>query len=180
MAEIDPNESWLSDDYRNQLGGPPMVYVDSPDAYHEGHQVNSVPTDFTKFYGGVDGEQLLDVPLRRLLPPGSEQPAAQFAAERKLFSMQNPERNSVWRIIGIRPEFQEGMWINQVRNINSDFDELNTDIDAPLNSVLFDFMAQETALNGVMNMTRESRNAKAGDVSSGPSRSGSGMLGVRK
>lgn len=154
---INPNDSWLSVDYRNQLGGPPLLYVDSPDAFHEKIQINSTPGPYSQFFGGIDGLQLLTTPLTRYLPPGSEQPSALFAAERALFRNSNPTRSSNWRICGIRPEYRAGMWVQDIMMIHNEEDPIvdpDFVMNAPLSSVLYDFMAQETVLNGVLNMTR--------------------------
>ncbi len=47
-----------------------MLYVDSPNAYKEEHQVNSTPTPHTELMAG--GDATITAPLIRLLPPGSE------------------------------------------------------------------------------------------------------------
>lgn len=156
-ASIQPNTSWLTPDYTSQLGGGPMIYIDSPDAYHESHQVNSTPTSFTQFIGGADGDTPISVPLTRILPPGSEQPSAEFAAQRALFSEVNPDRVSSWRIVGIRPEYRAGLWVENITMIHNEDDsppDEDFEVEAPIKTVLYDFQSQETVLNGLLNMTR--------------------------
>jgi len=146
-------------DYAAAFGGPPMLYVDSPGMYHEHHQVNSVPSPDFQFAGqpgsaGFSGAGYGYGPLNRTLPPGSEEVHAINAAKRRLAGSKFPRRTSTWRMIGIRPEYTAGMWIKQITLVdpdNSDTDHPDTDYDisAAVESVTYDFQAQETIVGGL-------------------------------
>ena len=144
--------SIFTDDYNSQLGGPPIMYIDSPNAFSETHQINSQPGAMTDFYGGTSDGDTITSPLNRLLPPGSEASFANYAAERKLFQNKLPERNGVFRLCGIRTDFRAGMWIGSIIMVNSaNPDDANYLINAPIRTILHDFIAQQSVLGGITN-----------------------------
>ena len=146
-AEVDNSVSELDPGLATDLGGPPLDYIDSPDAYHEKHQFDSSPAAFAKFYAG---ENVVTTPLNRLLPPGSEQPHAEYAARRRLDVSRFPKRQSSWQMIGIRPEFRAGDWIDKVKMVNAVDSESDFDINAPIETVTYDFIDQRTVLGGLI------------------------------
>ena len=135
-------------DYNAQLGGPMLAYADNRQSWHEDHQNNSSPTAAND--SGVSGA---DGPQTRLLPPGDESPFASQAAQRLLYNNKLPTRDSVFRVIGIRPEIIPGLWVDKVLIINSaNPDDTNYVMNSALNSVTWDFIAQETLINGLQTM----------------------------
>ena len=135
-------------DYNAQLGGPMLAYADNRQSWHEDHQNNSSPTAAND--SGVSGA---DGPQTRLLPPGDESPFASQAAQRLLYNNKLPTRDSMFRVIGIRPEIQPGLWVDKVQIINS---AVPGDTDYIMNSALkcvtWDFIGQETLVNGLSTM----------------------------
>lgn len=139
--------SIFTDDYNTQLGGPMVAYADNRQSWHEDHQNDSSPTAANDpEISGADG------PQTRLLPPGDESPFAAQAAQRLLYNNKLPTRESVFRIIGIRPEIYPGLWVDQVTIINGADTDSNYLMNSALNSVVYDFMAQETLINGLQTM----------------------------
>lgn len=128
----------------------PMLYIDSPNAYHVKRQVNSRPAANIKFYGGYDGTTELTQPLTRGVPPGGEANSALYAAERRLASARHPVRHTTWKLAGIRPEFEAGFWLGKIHMVDS-VNENDKDyiIGAPVNEVTLDFMEQTTIFGGV-------------------------------
>jgi hypothetical protein len=155
VSDLQPPLAWFVDSFVNACGGTGGIlrYVDSPDAYHEDHQVWSSPAPVTAFIGGTTSPTNEPTPFNRLLPPGTEQPSAMFGAQRALYGNMNPERNSVWRVVGIRPSYRAGMWIDKVVMYVNGAEQVTQDyvISAPLGSVLYDFTSQETVLGGLLN-----------------------------
>lgn len=137
----------MTDSFRTDLGGPPLKYFDMPGAFHESHQVGSTPGLQTKYYLGTSTQT---APLTRYVPPGSEQNHAQYAAERKLWGYQYPHRNSTWKIIGIRPEYHAGMFIDHVEIRDGNAADKNYDLKSIVATVLYDFENQETVLGGLI------------------------------
>lgn len=137
----------ISEDLQAQIGGPPMAYVDSPEAYQELHQVNSYPADFEKFSGGPDGNQEFNLPLNRYLPPGSEIDHAEYAARRIMARNEYVKKRTAWRMIGIRPEYYAGAWVAAIKDPSG---SLYLRIDAPIENVTFDFMNQTTHIGGLI------------------------------
>ncbi len=79
--------------------------------------------------------------------------------------MRNPQRNSTWRIVGIRPEFRAGKWIDKIHNIHNESNpKADPDfiMNAPAKSVFYDFQAQETVIGGVQNSSLAHPNARVG------------------
>jgi len=140
----------FSQGYRDAVGGFSLEYIDSPGVYKEAHQVDSKPAPNTSFYSGVSGASLSQAPLTRILPPGSEEGHAEFAANRALARHKLPERNSVWKMPGIRPEYRAGDWIFSVELVGGASGDTDYDISAPIESITYDFMAQETHAGGLL------------------------------
>ncbi len=152
-ASITPSPSIFARDYNLQLGGPPIHYVDAKDSFHETHQVGSEPGPITEFYTGAT--TTTSSPLNRILPPGSEASYAQYAAERKVFQQKLPNRTGVFRLVGIRPDFRAGMWVDKIISVNS-INPADTDytINAPIQSVFHDFVNQVSIIGGIANATQ--------------------------
>lgn len=137
---------YVNGNYATSTGGEFLQYIDSGETYREEHQVASYPVDN-------------DSVRNRLLPPGSEAENAQFAAQRRLFSTQRINRLSSWKMVGIRPEWKVGQWINQVDQIFVDNNGfvgsagLPYKINAPIRSIVFDFMEQDTTIGGLIGET---------------------------
>lgn len=141
---------------KNGLSGPTLLYVFSPDSYHESHQVGSTPSPNTHYWGGKDGTTKTSVPLNRYLPPGSEALNAAYAARRKLASCKVPRKLSSWKMIGIRPEYKAGTWIGKVTTVGYENDpaaktqDPDYNILAPIESVVYQFTApQQTIIGGL-------------------------------
>ena len=154
--QIDPGDSSLPLDYWQDMNGPPLLYIDSPNAYHEVHQIDSEPGAIVGFQSGTDknGQATYDpAPLNRLLPPGSEQTNIDFAAKRRLFWTKYPTRESTWRLMGIDTTWAAGTWIDEVSvfgGVNAQ--EQNYDLGAPIASVVFDFQSQVTTVGGLASL----------------------------
>jgi len=132
--------SIFDEDYAATAYGLPLLYVDSGEAYREHHQVASHPTSSSTFEGD-DGT----APVGRILMPGSERVNAAHAADRKLAYSRHPRRSSTWRMIGIRPEYKAGTWVHDVVLKG----EGSYRIEAPIGRVTFDFVKQETVIEGL-------------------------------
>ena len=139
----------FSPSQKNGISGTTMLYIFSPDAYHENHQVNSNPSPNIEFWGGKEGNEKITVPLTRYLPPGTEALNAAYAARRKLATTHVPRKLSSWKMIGIRPEYKPGIWINEV-DTGSDPDDPHYKILAPIESVTYQFSSpQQTVIGGL-------------------------------
>jgi len=104
-------------------------YIDAPDAFREEHQVASKPA---LVFDGAPRERV------------RQTDAAQLAAhaERRLRDKARVARRSVWRLIGIRPEFRAGLYLREVRLVGGTLDAFP--VRAPLARVIYDFERQET------------------------------------
>jgi len=141
-GQIDPLES-------TDLGGGPMLYIDSPEGYHEDHQVGSNPSAILNIPSASTGYPT-SVPLTRIL---RDDTARQIThATRRVKDKKFIKRTSTWAMIGIRPDFRAGMYIEkiQVTGQGGDTDYI---IQAPINSVVYDFMAQVTHVGGLVSAT---------------------------
>ncbi|GAJ24256.1 unnamed protein product, partial [marine sediment metagenome] len=104
-------DQYLNDSYRVDLGGPPLLHVDSPGGYTEIHQKNSSPASIDTYIdvnNTAGNPTYQTMPLTRYLPPGSEIDSAKYAAQRKLYARKYMQRNSSWNLIGIRKGFRAG------------------------------------------------------------------------
>jgi hypothetical protein len=140
--------SVFAQSFNDDCFGPPLLYIDSPNAYREHHQVESYPVSGTF----TDGTTTAASPLTRILPPGSERVHATRAAERRLASARQPRRASTWRMIGIRPEYRAGQWLGKVHLVGGS-DGADYTIQAPIESVVFDFKRQETVVGGLLSVS---------------------------
>ena len=154
-AVVPGGESSLSADMAKELGGPPLLYVDSLGAYEESHQVNSSPSASTKWY---TGSGTVTTPINRLLPPGSEALHATYAAERRLAGCRYPIRTSSWKLVGIRLEYTVGTWIDRVQMIGGASGENDYNISAPIRSVIYDFVGQLTIIGGLLSNLTANQN----------------------
>ena len=135
--------------YKRDTGGDGYLqYIDSPGGYREEHQVNSTPTSFKNM---VDGTDEVPMPLNRLLPPGSEADNATAAASRRLYGVQRIDRRSSWKMVGIRPVWEVGQWVDNIYPIGSG--EYLYPIKAPILSIVHDFQAQVTTIGGLIGET---------------------------
>lgn len=164
--EIDKGNSDLDAALFADLGGPFELYIDSsghtPEtgAYFEKHQVKSQPSPATQYYTGTDGTQLTPSgqTLTRLLPPGTEQPHADYAAQRRLAASQYLHRRSSWKMIGIRPEYTVGMWIDKVKIVNGAQGDADYDLSSPIRTRTMVFVGrQETALGGLISQLTQNK-----------------------
>jgi hypothetical protein len=160
-SETNKDRNLMRLNYLKETGdGGYIQYIDSPIGYREEHQVNSTPTPNAEMYIGGEAEsKTTEVPLNRLLPPGSEGENAQQAAARRLYSTQRIDRRSSWKMIGIRPEWTVGVWVdsillleqNEAGDALKDSGESKTyPINAPILSVVHDFQQQVTNINGLI------------------------------
>jgi len=143
--EIPAGDWHFHNDLRTELGGPPLMYIDSPGSYHEVHQIGSKPGPVNKFFAADSswsGEE-------RYLPPGSERKDAEYHARRKIQLVSKPLQESIWRLIGIRPSYQVGTWINKISMIKPLPLDSDWPIEAPIESITFDFLNNETIINGL-------------------------------
>jgi len=134
---------YVNANYAQSTGGEFMQYIDSGSTYKEEHQVNSYPSDDNSV-------------KNRLLPPGSEAGNAEYAAQRRLFQTQKINRLSSWKMVGIRPEWKVGQWINQIDQITA-LDDGSIGgfgapyrINAPIRSIVFDYENQDTTIGGLI------------------------------
>jgi hypothetical protein len=139
-------ESVLADSYVRSLEGLPLLYIDSPEAYHETHQVASEPAANPAFYSGTSTTD--PSPLTRYLPPDSEQHFAEYAADRRLQVKRLPAKLSKWVLPGIRQEYFPGLWVGWVRMTGTTSDA-DYQLDAPIKTVLWDFVEQRTTIGGL-------------------------------
>ena len=122
-----------------------ILYIDSPSSFHEIHQIASKPGPVDKFFKDDQawtGEE-------RYLPPGTERPYADDHARRKIQLAQKPLQESMWRMVGIRPSYFIGKWITKVQLVNRISGEGDWPIEAPIESVTYDFLNNETLINGL-------------------------------
>lgn len=155
---VNAYETYSNDELDNnttrQIGGDYMIYVDSPGAYYEYHQVNSQPAASPTYYNGGDGtdntKKTTGTVLNRLLPPGSEQPSAQFAAKRKLARFRNIRRTSSWSMLGIRTDYQAGDWLDNVILDDPLAGASDYNLNANVKSIVYDFTQQVTHIGGVL------------------------------
>ena len=141
-----PEGLWEFDsEMASDLFGPPMMYIDSPGSYHEIHQIGSKPGPVDKYFKDDPdwtGQE-------RYLPPGSERVYAVDHAHRKIALASKLLQESLWRMVGIRPSYYVGKWIEKVKMVSPLSDEGDWLIDAPIESVTFDFQGNETIINGL-------------------------------
>jgi hypothetical protein len=142
-----PN-SLFATEYTASMSGKTLLYVDSPEGYHENHQINSAPMAISGYYTNASPETFTNG-LTRLVPPGSEVHHAEYAAIRRLTASRLPMRMTSWKMIGIRNEWHAGDWINKIK-VRGASDDPDVLINGPIRSVTFDFLAQETRLGGII------------------------------
>jgi hypothetical protein len=138
------------------MGGPPLLYIDSPHGYQEVNQIGSEPAGNISYQSGntKDGAPTyVPSPLTRLLPPGTEQTNIDYAAERRLYWTKYPNRESTWRLMGIDTTVAPGTWIDNV-HVFGGLDDKETDYDlgAPIGSVVHDFQSQVTTYGGLASL----------------------------
>lgn len=154
---LDGKDRALDSALARELGGPLMQYVDSPDAYVEEHQKNSTPGPNKEYYQDDDK---LTAPLNRYLPPGSEVTHAEFAAQRKLATVGAPRKSSTWHMVGIRPEYRAGLWVQKIKMIGASGNDTDYDINAPIEQVTWDFLHQRTLVGGLISQLARIKAAK--------------------
>lgn len=138
--------SVLHADYTGAIDGSPLLYIDSPQSYHEHHQVGSYPAAAAKYYAGGTGTA---APLTRMLPPGGEAGAAGYAATRRLASAQRIKKTSSWSMVGIRGEYRAGMWIEKIF-LDDGVTPVFYSVDGSVEKVTWDFcQGQATSIGGV-------------------------------
>lgn len=148
MAQRNSLRSDMDWDYANDLGGAPLCYVDSPQAYQEIHQINSTPSYFANYYTGTTA---IVAPINRLLPTGDEQQYAAAAAQRKIYEVQFPHRNSQWHLIGIRDDYLPGQWIESVQVRGGPTGDADYLINGSIDRISYIFHGQqETILGGLL------------------------------
>ena len=141
-----------SDYLNNAINGKPMMYVYSPGAYKEVHQMTSEPASTLQFReddGTVAGGTTV-APLTRFLPPGSEVKHAEYAAERKLSKHQFIKKSSSWKFPGIRMNYHPGDWISGVSLRAAGVETNFFTLYAPIESISYDFLRQTTTIGGVV------------------------------
>ena len=147
-------QSELDEGYANDaLGGLPLMYINSPGAYKEIHQVNSSPAHTLQFRedDGTGEEGTTAAPLNRYLPPGSEAIHAEYAAQRKLQYSKNIYRKTSYKYPGIRTEHKPGEWVYLIERRDASGNTLEYyRIAAPVESVTYDFSKQETQVGGLV------------------------------
>lgn len=162
MKTINKNHvSPFTSDYISDLGSEganplPMQYIDSLGSYMENHQVNSSPTSNSKYIiGGND----ISVPINRILPPGSEQKDAEYAALRKLVKSKNIRKISSFKLIGIRYDYRVGHWLKQIQFVvgkdMTGYNYTSADtgvytINAPIENITYNYLDQSTAIGGLI------------------------------
>ena len=126
-----------------ELGGGLMLYVDSPEGFREEHQVDSYPAALTSF---ASASGTAATPLNRILTDDSAR--AITHATRRVARKKWIRRISSWKMIGIRPEFDAGMYIDRIKVAGQTGDQ-DYLIQAPIETVSYDFVAQVTAVGGL-------------------------------
>lgn len=161
-------DSQFDEALHNQLGGPPLLYIDSPDAYREEIQLSSKPIGGAQFPASNGLYDFL--PLTRYVPGGNERSHAQYAAERRLFSERWVKRKSRWAYVGIRPDYRLGQWIGWVRVINGADGDADVEVNAPVEEMIDDFNEQSTTIGGLMStFSRDAAKGRGGsDVNDVP------------
>ena len=137
----DPGQSVFASGYINALGGPRMLYIDSPHGYKEHHQKWSFPSAMVN-----------NIPAAgRLLASGDEREHAVYAAQRRLAYSTKVTTNSIWRFAGIRTDWAVGDWVERVRFYSSDglWQERPFPIRAPVGYITYDFQNQKTEVGGI-------------------------------
>ena len=123
---------------QTEIGGPTLLYIDSPDAYHEQHQVDSRP--FGDTAAGI---------VTKLVEPGSEGPHAFYAAQRRFFGVRYRNRSSTWKMVGIRFDYTPGQWVDTILVYGGSDKDQDYSIKAPISNVHYDFLDQVTTLGGL-------------------------------
>ena len=139
--------SVFSKSYDDAFFGKPVAYMDAPGEYFEKHQYSSSPAADERYFLGNGADS---APLTRLLPPGSESSAAKAAARRRLAMRKHPRRKSSWKLVGIRPEWFAGAWVSRIDVVGGNSADQSYKVDAPIMSVVWDFVNNQTVLGGLL------------------------------
>jgi hypothetical protein len=129
--------------------------VDSPGTYRDDKQNNSYPAYSKAFYGGTAGDESTDMPLDRDLPPGSEQPHADYAATRIIAKSVNPKRDASFKFIGINTSWRAGDRISYIAmNLQPLPGGAGTttwtyNLASACTSVMHDYISQITTVGGI-------------------------------
>lgn len=149
-AERYAGDQQMDGDYSIDTGGLPLLCIDSPEAYKEGHQINSRATiKYTSETNGdgEEGEEIVTITTEnKYAPPGSERPSAQKAAERKLL-ITGTEKTSSWSMIGLRTEYSAGQYIYFANQISESGTEEYL-VRSTIGKIVFDVGSQSTSVEG--------------------------------
>ena len=93
--------------------------------------------------------------INRILPNADERDDAEYAASKKLVTTRAVKRNSSFKMIGIRHDYDIGEWVINVNKVNSPTwtgDDLTGTypINAPIENITFDYENQYTAIGGLI------------------------------
>ena len=147
--EASDSRAYISGDVDDLVGGPFLKYIDAGDSYTEDHQKNSFPCGMDKFIAGSGTEEVGNDGLSRLLPPGSEENQAEDHAKRGMARNEWVKKRSSFKLAGIRPDYKAGTWIPVMKRrggrAGGDYP-----INAPAESVVYDFQNQTTIVGGLL------------------------------
>ena len=75
------------------------------------------------------------------------------AAERLLQRRKNPEKRSNWVFPGIRLDYQPGKWVEKIKVLGGNNEDIDYKVEAIIPSVVHDFLRQETRVGGIHSYT---------------------------
>ena len=148
-AISDDSSGRLDPSLATDLGGGMLLYIDSPDGFHEDHQVNSYPSAVGSFVGTISqsgSPVAISTPLNRVLFDDSTRIATH--AQRRIRDKKWIRRASSWKLIGIRPDYDAGMYIDTIK-VSGQSGDRDYTIQAPVESVTYDFVNQVTLVGGL-------------------------------
>jgi hypothetical protein len=154
-AEItEPSE--LDPSLEAEFNGP-LQYFEDGAGFSEHYQYRSRPSAMTDH--GNTGETVDSNGITGLLPPGSEQEQADAAAARILAKRRYMTRRTSWRFPGIRLDYWPGTWVSRVVPRQGAADDADYPVDAPVKSIVWDFLKQETHIGGLLSQVPNVRAA---------------------
>lgn len=129
----------------SELGGPFMALIDSPESWRYLDRVNSSPMAASQATRSTGTESY---PVTGVLL--DETASATRHAKQRVDRNKRTKKLSAWRLIGIRTDYNVGDFIDYVRMRGGVAGDSDYKIGAPLESVVFDFLNQETRAGGLM------------------------------
>jgi len=150
-AEIsDPSE--LDPALEAEFNGPLMHYM--PDGgFVENYQYKSKPSAMIEFEN--TGQTQDSDGITGWMPPGSDQTGIDAAAARQLEKRRYQTRRTSWKMVGVRADYQPGMWVSKVKVRGGVAGDIDYDLKAPIKTIVYDFLKQETHIGGLLSTGAE-------------------------